>query len=183
MKKLKTIFLFFAFALILALGFSCKKKDEVKEYQNKMIESLKTVQKIKSDLVVTDNDVVVYEYLKELNFTSDSNAQVIETTKTLDQSFNLREEIITDTIQNVDKSKLLSINLTKGNFNSYSIDNQNFTGEISKEKISNVFNESIVIKDVAKMMIYFENNVVVKMECTYLTETNKTVKITTTYEY
>lgn len=182
MKKFKYILLLMITCLITFSFMGCK-NTKLKAYQKSMNESLNDVKKLKTDLVVTDNEEVVYGFTKEVIFSKENNATVITTSKTLDQSFNLREEITTENIENIDRNKLLNINLQSKYFDSYSIKNQNFVGQISKDNIKNVFGEDFKIKDVANLVITFENNVMVKMECTYLTESSKSVKMTSNYEY
>ena len=184
MKKNKIFILLVLFVAFLIPSLtSCKKKDELTTYKTSMVESLKSVTALSSTITVKDQDAVVYEYVKTITINQDDSAYVKIDTKELDKNFNLSTKTTSQSIEKVNREEFLEINLKKEYFNKYSLDNKNFTGEISRDNMKNVFNTDITIKDIANLVITFENDKIARMDCTCTTETGKTMTLCTVYEY
>lgn len=184
MKKNKfTLLLIVFIALLIPSMTSCKKKDELVAYKSLINEAINTTTAVTSKVEVKDQNEVVYEYVKSLIIREDNSGYVSIDEKTLDSSFSLSTKSTSETLTNVNRGELFKVELKKEYFNKYALDNNNFTGEISKDNMKNVFNSDYQIKDVAVLVITFENNKITKMECTYTSTTLKTVVMSTIYEY
>lgn len=186
MKKVKITILTLVLALIMIPSFvSCKgdNKDEIETYQSTINGNVKTSTKVETVLTIKDSDVVVYNQIKTITIVDETKATVVFTTTSLDDNFELVTSKDTEIIENLKVADLFSLTLQKDLFKSYTLKDNNFNGEIAKENISKVFNSDIKTKDIAKLSIAFENNKIKKIECTYVTETNRVVTLCTTYEY
>lgn len=186
MKKNKIFILMILFvATLIPMFTACTKnsKDELKNYEKAIKESIKNATSMETTLTTTDQDVVVYKYVKSITFLENNSAYVSTDVSSLDKSFELSTKTTSETIDNVNKNEIQKISLSKKYFNNYMLENQTFVGEISQDNMKNIFNYDIKIKDVAKLIITFEEEKVIKIECTYETESGKQAVLTTNYEY
>lgn len=184
MKKIKKIIFVLSLALVvLPCLVSCSKGKELEKYVNTINESVTTSTKVESTLTIKDSDVVVYNQVKELTIISGSKATAVYTTTSLSDSFELVTGKTTEIIENLQSTDLFNLNLQEELFKTYTLKDNNFSGEIDNENISKVFNSNIKIKDLAKLSITFENKKIKKIECAYVTDTNRAVTLSTVYEY
>ncbi len=186
MKKIKTIIVALVLAVVIIPTLtSCKKTGNaaLKDYTNTINKNMQTCTKVKSTLTIKDTDILVYQQIKETTVIDKTKATIVFTTSSLDDSFELTTSKNTEVNENFKSSDLFSLTLQKELFKSYTLKDNNFNGEITKENISKVFNSDIEIKDMAALSITFENNKIKKIECTYETTTNRQVNLCTIYEY
>ena len=151
MKKNKIFILMILFvATLIPMFTACTKnsKDELKNYEK--------ATSMETTLTTTDQDVVVYKYVKSITFLENNSAYVSTDVSSLDKSFELSTKTTSETIDNVNKNEIQKISLSKKYFNNYMLENQNFVGEISQDNMKNIFNYDIKIKDVAKLIILFK---------------------------
>ena len=184
MKKIKKIIFVLSLALVvLPCLVSCSKGKELEKYMKTINESVATSTKVISTLTIKDSDVVVYNQIKEITIIDASKATAVYTTTSLSDSFELVTGKTTEVIENLKSTDLFNLNLQEDLFKSYTLKDNNFSGEIDNENISKVFNSNIKIKDLAKLSITFEGKKIKNLDCTYVTDTNRAVTLSTVYEY
>lgn len=185
MKKFRITLLLLLIMVFVTSVTSCKKtsKDDVKNYNDTIVENVKSSKKVNQTITIKDSDVIVYEQLKELTIIDENKAVVVFTTTTLDDNIEFATSKTTENIENLKTTDLFNLTLEKNLFKSYTLKDNNFNAEITKENVSKVFNSDIKVKDIAILSIGFENSKIKRIECTYETESGRLVNLCTIYEY
>lgn len=146
-------------------------------------DNMKDIVSITTETTMKDSGVVVYKYVKKLEYISGNNASIITETSTLNASFELdttyeKEEKV------IKKENTLAINLDKNLYLSFNSNENVIMGTVTNENINTVLNTTgLEIKDVATIIITFNENKIKTIECSYKTLTNKDVTTTVVYGY
>lgn len=163
--------------------FSGCANSKIKKYTKYINSSMETVRNISITVDVTDNDVLVYKYVRNINIDG-VNAKIETIESTLSSSFVLEDKVSSDSITDIDKKSLNSINLTKKLLDSFEVKSGVLKATINKDNISSVLgSNSLLILDNAELTITFNKKELSKLECVFKTESGKDVVINIEYNY
>lgn len=155
----------------------------IKNCDKNIKSSMNIVSSIETNVTMTDTDVVVYQYVKEIVL-ENGNASIETNTSTLGNSFALETKTTNETIENFDRSTLVNVNLKEDSFISYKLENEVLEATIDSEHIGEVFNnENLTIDGQARLVITFDDKKVLNVTCTFKTLSNKDVVISIDYNY
>ena len=146
--------------------------------------SMQQVKSIDTTLSVTDTEILVYQYIKEVDLMEDNSAVITTNNRTLGSSYELGNSIHTEKQENIYRNDLFKMCLEKKYFSDYLIEDGVLTFDVSKENISKVFNtENFEITNDATFTFTFKNKQLVSMNCVFQTLSLKNVNIDVTYQY
>lgn len=171
-----------ALTTILLLTNTCnkdKKPEEVVTWKENMTE----IVSIKTETIMKDSGVIVYKYVKNLEYESGENANIVTETSTLNSSFEL-DTTYSKEQKVIKKENTLAINLDRNLYLTFNSSENVIMGTVNNENINKVLNTSgLEIKDFATIMITFNENKLNTIVCNYKTSTNKDVTMTVVYGY
>ena len=181
MKK-KTIIII-SICIAVAIGITilciCLFGGKLKKHMKYIDKSMQQVKSIDTILSVTDTEILVYQYIKEVDFMEDNSAVITTNNRTLGSSYELGDSINTE-----NRNDLFKMCLEKKYFSEYQIEDGVLTFDVSKENISKVFNtENFEIMNDAKFTFTFKNKQLVSINCVFQTLSLKNVNIDITYQY
>ena len=172
-----------ALTSLFLLTTSCKEEDQVPEVVVTWKDNLKDIVSIRTEMETKDSGVLVYKYIKNVEYVSGNNANITTETSTLNVNFEF-DTTYDKYEKQIKKENSLGINLDRNLYVSYNDSDTLFMGTVNNENINKVLNtEGLSIVDVATIMIQVTNNRLEKVVCTYKTTGQKDVVITTVYGY
>ena len=181
MRKFRLLLIIVSiFTLIFVSGCANSKLKKYTKYINKSMDSVSNI----SILVdVKDENVLVYKYVRNIKFDGTSaNIETIEST--LSSSFILEDKVSSDSITDIDRKKINSINLSKDLLESFEIKSSVLKASINKDNISKVLgSNSLTILENAELTITYNKKQISKLECVFKTESGKDVVINIEYNY
>ena len=186
MKK-KTIIII-SICIAVAIGITilciCLFGGKLNKHIKYIDKSMQQVKSIDTTLSVTDTEILVYQYIKEVDLMEDNSAVITTNNRTLGSSYELGNSIHTEKQENINRNDLFKTCLEKKYFSDYLIEDGVLTFDVSKENISKVFNtENFEITNDATFTFTFKNKQLVSMNCVFQTLSLKNVNIDVTYQY
>lgn len=152
------------------------------KYTKYLEESTLEAVTITSTTTIKDQDIVVYEYIKEI--AKGEKITITETTKQFDSSFEMKEKTEVTELDTLDTSTLLSINLSKDLLSEYEIKKGVLSFELSKEKLLELLNtEEISVSQNAYLEFRFDDKKIQEIMITFKTESGKDASVLIKYGY
>lgn len=146
--------------------------------------SQKTVQTVEMTVEMKDSGVTVYAFEKTITFSSDNSAMVKTVESTLNSAFALESKESTDRIENVKRSKLLTIALEREKIDAYDYAENRLSVLVEKDMLDDVFGwESLEATDYVQIAFDFEAQRMTSAVCSFMTATGKSVVCHLTYSY
>lgn len=180
---LTVFFLACAITSVFLFTASCKEEEQVPEVVETWKDNLNDIVSIRTEMETKDSGVLVYKYVKNVEYVSGNNANVTTETSTLNVNFEL-DTTYDKYEKQIKKENSLAINLDQKLYVSYNDSDTLFMGTVNNENINKVLNtEGLSIVDVATIIMYVNNNRLEKVVCTYKTTGQLDVVITTVYGY
>lgn len=161
MKK-KTIIII-SICIAVAIGITilciCLFGGKLNKHIKYIDKSMQQVKSIDTTLSVTDTEILVYQYIKEVDLMEDNSAVITTNNRTLGSSYELGNSIHTEKQENINRNDLFKMCLEKKYFSDYLIEDGVLTFDVSKENISKVFNtENFEITNDATFTFTFKIN-------------------------
>ena len=162
----------------------CDKKVEFNDYVSYLKDSMNSVQTITNNIKAYDSNILVYEYNNQFVFLENGNAEETKTVTSLNASFELETKTDKNTIENVEKDKLLNLNLNNDLLSNLKIENNKLTFNLTPENIKSVLNfNDFDINGDAKCEFNFNGKKINDIKITFVTSSNKNVEVTISYQY
>lgn len=162
----------------------CNKNNPFNDHVTYLSDSMKTITTIKTSIKAHDSDVLVYESNSEIVLLEDSTAEVTKNVTSLNASFQLETKTSQSTITDIDRTKLLNMNLNKSLLNNLTIEDGKMTFSLSKENIKTVLNfNDVEITEDANCEFNFTDNKINTIKITFTTTSNKNVEVIISYLY
>lgn len=181
MRKKIIITLMIAFCMVLTLT-SCSKQ-KVNKLNKNIAKSLDKVQQVETKVSMSEQDVIVYEYLRTINFT-DKGADVTTKESTLNDQFVLEGNNVSVQVTDFNRSDLFKLNINKKLVKNAKESKNEVSFDVTKENLTEIFNnQPLAASSDAHFHFVFEDKNLKSMECTFTTISNRVVVITSTYSY
>ena len=181
MKKHNLLLILVSILMILFITGCANSK--LKKYSKYITKSMNDVVSIDINVEATDQNVLVYKYLRDIKLT-DNKAEFQTTISTLSSNFILEDKVSSETVENIDRSKLNTINLNKELLDEFSIKSGVLEAKINANNLSKVLgSNSLEIEGKANLKITYEKKKIVKLECDFKTKSTKDVIININYNY
>ena len=150
----------------------------------KVNKSLKTVQTATLNVAVKDGETEVYSLNKTMSFI-DGGANVTTVTKKLNaNTFDYKEETISEFIENITAKDSVSLNLNKKNLGDKTKDGNVVTVTVLKSNANEFFGVTDAKADSDILVVFvFANNKLQSITITYQLISGKSVELTATYTY
>ena len=181
MRKLRLLCTILSIFIVIFMS-SCA-NSKLKKYNKYIVKSMNDVSNINVVVDVTDDNILVYKYVKNvvLNGTS-AKIETIEST--LSSSYVLEDKVSNDSVSDIDRSKLNSINLSKNLLETLEIKSNILKTTINKDNVSKVLGSNTLdILENAQLTITFNKKQITKLECVFKTTSGKDVVINVEYSY
>lgn len=182
MKKIRFSLLILSICMLFSLT-GCK-KITAKNISNSIINSLENVNIVTTKIIMTEKDVVVYKYSKQVKYNG-QNATVTTEASTLDSKFELNTTTSEDQIENYPKKELFKLTINKDLVENFKQSKNKVSFEVSCENLSKVFNDSDLkcSGEKPKFNFIFEDGKVKSMTLKFTTEQSRNVEILCEYTY
>ena len=131
-----TKILYILLALLILSG--CNKETAVKKYAKQLETSMETVIEIRTEIQMLDSEVVIYKNIKKGRVNEDKYNVNVEIFA-LDESFTLNRQSTTDTVEDLDRSLLLQINLKEEYLENIVIENDVLENLINNKNIKKLY--------------------------------------------
>ncbi len=166
--------------ILCILLFGGKLQKQVKNIQK----SMNDVENITATISVMDTEVLVYQYIKEVDLLNDNSADITVTTRTLNSSYELSDTTNVMHQPTINRKDLFQMTLEKKYLSSYQIKDGTLTFTVSKENIKKVLNsENFVSIGDIEFTIIFNGKQIQSMKCIFQTASLKDVTIDIIYQY
>ncbi len=164
---------------------------KLSNFNKKVNSSLKEVSKVVIETKISDNDVIVYSSINNINITHEDNmiSGISEiTTSTLNSNFDFKINKISKTFSDIDQKTLHGFELKEKNLNDYQINKESnltiLTGKVNFNTTKNYFKvENFNSIDDCNIEYQLTDSKLTRYTCSYVADLQFLVKITSTYSY
>lgn len=184
MKKYLIIIISSLVVVIAVIASILLFKEDFNDKINEMRKSINDTTKVEIITKLEEQDIVVYQFEKLVEYKNENTCDVIETTKTLSNTFELKAKTDEKYNEEVDRSTLYALNLVEDLLIDYKEENGIITFSVNSENIKTVMNnDDLVIVDVATFEIDYTENRLNKILIKFTIESTRNVTIETSYSY
>ena len=170
--------------VIVMICSGCDKKVEFNDYVSHLNDSMNSVKTITNNIKAYDSNILVYEYNNQFVFLENGNAEETKTVTSLTASFELETKTDKNTIENVERNKLLNINLKNDLLSNLKMESDKLSFNLTQENIKLVFNfNDFDITGDAKCEFNFNDKKIDNIKISFVTSSNKNVEVTISYQY
>ncbi len=183
-KKLLFIPVLMCGLLITSCGGS-----KLSKFNKKINSSIKEVSKVVIETKITDNDVLVYSSINNINITHEDkmiSGTSEKITSTLNSNFEFKTTKTNSNFSDVDEKSLHGFDLNEKNLKEYQIskDKTILTGKISAEKANKYFKvDNFISSSDCDIKYQLTDSKLAMYTCSYVTDSQFLVTITSTYTY
>lgn len=183
-KKLSFIPVLMCGLLITSCGGS-----KLSGFNKKINSSIKEVSKVVIETKVSDNNVMVYSSINNINITHEDkmiSGTSEKTISTLNSNFEFKTSNISKTFSDVDEKSLHGFDLTEKNLKEYQINKEStiLNGKVDSEKVNKYFKvENFIPSEDCNIEYQLTDSKLTKYSCSYVADSKFLVTITSTYTY